>query len=285
MSISFGVVVNYFYKETHPQSVKQAVKFALSLLKNCPEVKQIVLSDGSEKFDDDLYHFCNKLGARYIHSGKQMSFPDAYNYGVKYLSEEWIAVMASDIFVTPTTFTAFSNFISKNEHLNIGCLIPYLSKSDFAAQQYISNFFSCDCYASIMTFNLNVFKRDVYNRIGGMSNQYTGNYNDIDMVIKLKKLNLDVFLVGGAYAVHYGQLTLSHGSNTCVEKDFYAFTQNYPGLKDENGVFRLRIDKFLKSSILKVLYKIKYLICSVKLKRYYIQLILKLIPLLQMVKK
>jgi GT2 family glycosyltransferase len=43
------------------------------------------------------------------------------------------------------------------------------------------------CYAPIMSFNLNVFPRDVFEKIGGLSTNYTGNFNDIDMSLKLKK--------------------------------------------------------------------------------------------------
>jgi GT2 family glycosyltransferase len=252
----FGVVVNYFSKETHPSSVKQSAKFAVSLLKNCSEVTSIVLVDGSAKSDLEMKSYCESLDINYAHSGTTMSFGEAYNYGVSLLSEDWIALMASDIYVYPNTFTAFCKFIENHPALNIGCLIPYLTKCDLPVQQASQYSTRSDCYASIMSFNLNVFKKDIFEKTGGLCTTYSGNFNDIDMCLKLQNLNLDIFLVGDANVVHYGSLTLRHGTTVDNKFDYQQFYADHPELYLSGGLWNLRINQFLRNPILKLLYRL-----------------------------
>ncbi|BBI31796.1 glycosyltransferase family 2 protein [Cohnella abietis] len=281
MSHTFGVVVNYFSKPNHPISVKYSVQFALSLLKNCPEVTEIVLSDGSENPDDQLRNFCDSLNMRYLHSGKILSFPEGYNAGVQQLTTEWIVTMASDVYVTPTTFTAIDQFISQHKNpKQIGCLIPYLSKSDLPTQQYTNTMLSRNCQSPGMTFNLNVFRREVYDLVGGMTQDYTGNFNDFEMCLKLRENNLKVYLVGDSYAVHYGQLTLKFGSNTSVDQDKNKFYSNHPHLFERNGLWDMRFNHFFESKSMRSLYTLRNLLPR-QLKQKYTVLLLKLAPLLQ----
>jgi GT2 family glycosyltransferase len=280
VSIKFGVVVNYFSKESHPISVVYSAKFALSLLKNCPEVTEIVLSDGSASRDEEMERFCESLDIQYLHSGRMLSFAEGYNYGAARLTEEWIVTMASDIYVTPTTFTAMGKFIVNNNDLNIGCLIPYLSKSDLPTQQYLTSFFSRDCLSPGMTFNLNVFKKSVFESFGGMTKEYTGNFNDIEMWLKLEEKGLSTFLVGESYAVHYGQLTLNYGSNTNASKDSEHFYKNHPELYDKNGFFHMKFDKIFRSKRLKIMYAANRLLPA-GIRNMYLVFMLKTAPILQ----
>lgn len=251
----FGAVVNYFSKGNHPPSVKQSAKFAVSLLKNCPEVTSIVLADGSSEVDQELEAYCESIGIKYAHSGTMMSFGEAYNYGVSLLSEDWIVLMASDIYVYPETFTAFSKFIENHPELKIGCLIPYLTRADLPIQQASQYSEKTDCYASIMSINLNVFKKDVFKELGGLCTRYSGNFNDIDMCIQLQKRDLDILLVGDAYVHHYGSLTLRHGSNVDGKLDYKQFYADYPEMYLSGGLWNLQINQFLRHPVLKILYR------------------------------
>lgn len=281
MTIKFGVVVNYFKKTDHPESVKQSLIFALSQLKNCDEVNEIVVSDGSVNKDDELIDYCNRRNIKYLHIEGGMSFPEAYNYGVAQLQEEWIAIMASDIYVLPDTFTAFANFIRSYGKLNIGCLIPYISNSAYITQESYKRSSLISCYSGLMTFNLNVFKKSVYDKISGMSSDYSGNYNDVDAVLRLKKLNLNIILVKNAYAIHYGRLTLSHGSNTNVQEDYNVFKKKYPRYCDEKGLWNIKMELFLQNPILIAMYKLKNIVPSKKIRNKYLNMILKMIPIFQ----
>ncbi len=278
----FGVVVNYFSTEKHPPSVKQSTKFAVSLLKNCPEVTSIVLVDGSDEVDAELKSYCECFGIEYAHCGTRMSFGEAYNYGVRYLSEDWVVLMASDIYVYPDTFTAFRNFIENYPDLSIGCLIPYLTRCDLAIQQASQSSKKYDCYASIMTFNLNVFRKNVFEDLGGLCTSYSGNFNDIDICLKLEKKNLDIFLVADAYVIHYGSLTLRHGSSVNASLDYDRFYSDYPEMYLSGGLWNLRISHFLRHPILKLLYRLNARFGrDTKNRRKRLDWVLKLVPSFQ----
>jgi GT2 family glycosyltransferase len=251
----FGIVVNYFSKDSYPPSVKESAKFAVSLLKNCPEVASIILVDGSAEPNPELQKYCQSLSVRYEHFGREMSFAEAYNYGASMISENWICTMASDIYVLPDTFTKFSQFINNHPDLSIGCLIPYLSTCDLPLQRTFHTGKRFNAYSPLMTFNLNVFPSNVFKQIGGLSSKYTGNFNDIDMTIKLKKMGLNVFLID-SYVHHYGRLTLRHGSNVKARTDWEQFYADYPELKSCSDLWNLKLDYFIRHPVLKFIYQI-----------------------------
>ena len=223
----FGVTVNHFRKADHPISVQQSTKFALSLLKNCDEVTTIVVIDSSEQYDPDLDDFCRSINASYYHYGKILSFAEAYNRGVALLGEEWVVTMASDIYVLPDTFSLFENFIRTHPNTPIGCLVPYLSTSDYPLQEGSRLKKRQSCYAGIMTYNLNVFPKSVFESIGGLSTEYSGNFNDIETSLQLKGMKLEVILVD-SFAYHYGRMTLQHGSALILRTTAKSFDLSIP---------------------------------------------------------
>jgi GT2 family glycosyltransferase len=278
----FGVVVNYFHREGYPQSVQESARLALSLLKNCPEVTSIILADGSSQVNTDFKEYCEALNIKYVHAGKMLSFAEAYNYGAGMLREDWIVTMASDIYVYPKTFCEFRLFIEKHGNLSIGCLIPYLSRCDLPMQRTSQTAKKEACYAPIMSFNLNLFPRDVFEKIGGLSTNYTGNFNDIDMSLKLKKMGLDIFLVP-TYVHHYGRLTLEHGSNVEGKADWKQFYADYPELKCNSLLWNLKLDEFLRHPILKMVYRLSTRVRHQALKKNLTFWVYDMIPVLQRV--
>ena len=250
----FGVTVNHFRKAEHPLSVQQSTKFALSLLKNCVEITTIILVDSSQNYDEDLDSFCQSIGVIYRHYNRILSFAEAYNYGAACLDEDWIVTMASDIYVKTQTFTLFKKFIEDHPQLPIGCLIPYLSSSDYVVQEATSSSMQHSCYSGIMTYNLNVFPRSVFREIDGLSDKYSGNFNDIETSIQLKKMGLKIILVKN-FVHHYGRLTLQYGSNTHAELDQAQLKQDYPEFVGNTGLYQVRLDKFLQHPILKLVFR------------------------------
>lgn len=246
----FGVAVNYFCKSDYPPSVKESAKFALALLKNCPEVTSIVLTDGSLEVDDDLKDYCDLIGVIYKHAGKIMSFAEAYNFGVSELVEDWIVTMASDIYVFPSTFTQFKQFIETHKDLAIGCLIPYLSRCDLPFQRASQKDNLENCYVPIMSYNMNLFPKTVFEKLGGLTTRYTGNFNDVYTSLKLQEMGLDIILAN-VYVHHYGRLTIRHGSNVDARGDWQKFYSDYPELKCNSIHWSLRLDKFLRHPLLK----------------------------------
>lgn len=250
----FGVAVNTYLTPEHPPSVQMSALFAVSLLLNCPEVSTIVLVDGSAQPSGVLASFCADHGISYLHAGRPLSFAEAYNAAAAQLTDEWIALMASDVYVLPDTFAAFKRFIEANPDLPIGCLIPYLSQSDFRPQEGLVGRPRVACRVPTMTMNLNVFRRTVYADVGGLSESYSGNFNDVDLAIRLKERGLETLLID-AYAHHYGSLTLKYGSNTSYAKDSAAFFAQRPELEHPRGLWSMRLDRLFESRRLRWLYR------------------------------
>lgn len=276
----FGIVVNYFSRPNHPPSIRQSAVFALSLLKNCSEVTSIVLVDGSGESDLEMENACASLGAKYCHFGRMLSFGEAYNKGAELLTEAWIVTMASDIYVYPDTFLRFRKFIEAHPQAPVGCLIPYLSACDYPVQLSHQSSRRVNCDAGVMTYNLNVFPRDVFWKLGGLSESYTGCYNDVDTSIKIKKLKLRVFLVD-TFALHYGRLTLVYGSNADWNTDAAAFFQDYPELKSESYLWNIDLNYFLRSPLLKFVFSVANAIRPRRLRTPLMIWILRSIPRLQ----
>ena len=251
----FGVAINHFQKPGHPLSVQQSTQFAVALLKNCLEVTSIIVIDSSADSNGDLSDYCLRVGAKYVHYGRVLSFSEAYNLGVGQLQEEWVATMASDIYVLPDTFTVFKRFIETHPVLPIGCLIPYLSTSDYPPQEASRLGQKRCCYSGIMTYNLNIFPKQVFGAIGGLSNQYSGNFNDIETSLRLRAMDLQVVLVD-SFAYHYGRMTLQHGSTTDLTEDCKVFRRNHPQMLSSHLSSRVRLDRIYTHPLLRAVYSI-----------------------------
>lgn len=242
----FGVVVCHYYRPGQPLSIKASVRLCLSLLKQCPEVSTIVLSDGSGERDLELEEYCISLDVTYMHYGSEVSFAQTYNLGASLLSEEWIALMASDVFVYNSTFKAFKDFIKGYRTLNIGCLIPFLTTSDVLAQAHTFEFLENTCRVPIMTINLNVIKKSVFDQIGGVPAQFSGAYNDIVMAIKLHNLGLEIFMVKGAQACHYGRMTINSGTSYKYKVDKETFKKEFPAYVNPQTDWGVRMDSLVR---------------------------------------
>lgn len=257
----FGVVVNTFFTESQPLLVQKSAEFAISLLFDCDEVSSVVVVDGSETPKSAIKLFCDDNDVMYVHSGHKMSFAQAYNLGASYIKEEWIALMASDIYVLGNTFGSFKNFIDDHGDLPIGCLVPYLSRSDLDMQQAFVYDDLANVRVPAMTLNLNVIKRSVFEKVKGLSDDYSGNYTDMDFLIKLKNIGLDVFMID-AYANHYGSLTVTFGTDVNGPADRTVFTSKWPEMTSERGLWGIRMDKLIHSRRLRLLYRVETLLPS-----------------------
>lgn len=78
-----------------------------------------------------------------------------------------------------------------------------------------------------MTLNLNLFKREVLERAGGVDEEYTGGYNDLILLMKVRRLGYRVVQVGGTYVNHLGSMTVSQGTTYKREADRVRFREQY----------------------------------------------------------
>ncbi len=279
----FGVAINHFQRPEHPLSVRQSTRLAIALLKNCVEITSIVVVDSSAEYDADLHKFCSDIDVTYKHYGRLLSFSEAYNNGVACLAEDWVVTMASDIYVCPDTFTLFKRFIENNPDLPIGCLIPYLSSCDYIAQEASCNAVRHNCYPGMMTYNLNVFPRTVFEKIGGLSSKYSGCFNDIESSLNLKNFGLEVILVD-SFAHHYGRLTLQYGTDVNFGTDWDRFYKDHPELLDPKESYQVRLDQLYSHPLLRVAYKLSANIRPRRFRRHIERWVFHNLPVFQRVK-
>ena len=105
---------------------------------------------------------------------------------------------------------------------------PYLSYSDYIAQCYSAPFQRRTFAPCCMTINVNAIRRDTWETIGPIDPSYSGNYNDVDYLIRLRQRGLRAVITDCGPITHLGSATLSVSSQSRREQDKAAFSARYP---------------------------------------------------------
>lgn len=234
MDNNIGVAINYYTKSANKHINRYAASLAISLLRQSPIVGNIVLVDGSKEKDNRIQDFCDEHGCTYIHKGRELLFAEGYNIGWKILDEDYVALMASDILPMPDTFERLFQYI---HNPRVGCVFPYLTSCAYSTQDVAKVRRNRTCEPSALTLNLNLFRKDVLVKIGGVNENYTGSYNDIIILNNIRNEGYKVILVGGTAVVHLGKTTVSYGSNYNIQKDRRRFRDEYREICTERGIF------------------------------------------------
>ena len=228
-----GIVVNYYWKPSFPTSCRYSTLVSLLSLVEAGFKENIVLVDGSPIHDPFIEEQCEVLGIRSIHTDSNLTFAEGYNLGIEHSQGEYVCLMANDIYPTRDAFEKMFEWIAKPE---VGCSFPYLTTSDYPGQ--VSSFVrrAVTCEPTFMTLNINLFKRSVLEEIGGLDRDFSGGYNDVDLLVKIRKLGYRVVLVGDTNAIHLGRMTISQGSNYKISaRDHDLFVKKYPALAAKHG--------------------------------------------------
>ena len=231
-----GFVVNYYWRSGFSASVRQATLLALALLRENSGVGKIVLMDGSPIADKLIKNDCHETGIIYHHAGQELSFASGFNCGKQLLDEPYIGLMANDIFPPSDTVQKLIAYLQKND---VGCVFPYLSHCDYPGQMYDFVRMPITCEPSLMTLNLNIFKREVLEQAGGVAEGYSGSYNDLILLMKIRQQGYRVVLVGDTRVTHLGQMTISQGSTYRKTKDRERFVVEYPTYATEHGAWQV----------------------------------------------
>lgn len=234
-------VVNYYCKDRSFCLVRSSAQLSLSCLRGDPLVGSIFLVDGSPTSDPELSLWCDQLGIAYLHAGRALSFAEGFNLGIAQCRAAWIALLASDIYVPLGFFSQVFKVVESLDPANIGCLIPALTFSDIPSQERYTSRLR---HSSMMSLNLNIFPARHLSLIGGVPEQYSGAYNDIEMVIRLRRLCLPIYQLP-LKVLHYGKLTISQGTDYHYDFDHSRFFEVYPALFSPNSLCNLKLDHFM----------------------------------------
>ncbi len=228
-----GVVVNYYWKSSFPTSSRFSTLVSLLSLLEAGFKENIILVDGSPIHDPFIEEHCENLGIRSIHTDSNLTFAEGYNLGIEHSKGEYICLMANDIYPTRDAFEKLYKWISLPD---VGCVFPYLSSSDYPGQipSFVRRAITCE--PTFMTLNINLFRRTVLEQIGGIDPYFSGGFNDIVTLVKIRNLGYKVIMVGDTSVTHLGRMTISHGSTYVISKnDYEVFITKFPHFQAKHG--------------------------------------------------
>ncbi|MHC4789713.1 MAG: glycosyltransferase family 2 protein [Planctomycetota bacterium] len=219
------VVICHYNREGAPHIRHMALHSAAFLCRERPADLNIVLVDGSRAPDRELARGLEPLGVRYAHLGRELSFAETYNAGIRSSSAPVVVTMANDVLIEAGQVRALAREVGNG----VGCALPYLTASDYGAQTARRLRVPRRCFPTRMTLNVNAFAREALERIGLIPDQMTGCYNDVILSIRLHEKGYRVVLRNVGRVIHLGQQTLKTGAtNVAYEADARLFAEQYP---------------------------------------------------------
>ncbi|MEO6080242.1 MAG: glycosyltransferase [Steroidobacteraceae bacterium] len=279
----FSVVINHYSGGGFAPHLAGASIFSASLSRRDPLVKEVLVVDGSQDPDPVLQAHVQQMGCQYLHAGRRLSFAEGYNFGASRASEEWVVLCASDVFPSLDCYAAISGFLARINTDTVGCIIPRLTSSDLPYQK--SRLFARHaCVVPIMTLNFNVMKRSYLESIGGVPVEYSGNYNDIGLSIRIHDDGKHIYMLP-VRCVHYGSLTLQSGvSNVSADRDRASFAARHPHLVDPGSIWDLRVGALMKPGLIPLLLYFSRMSPTRHIRSIVARWILRLVPLLSAIR-
>lgn len=256
-----GIVVCYYYNGGSEESRRlllTTTELSLRLLKMNKCVASIILSDGSKNADDNLREICFKTGVRYCHFGKEVGYAEAYNLGWNMLTEPYIGLIANDIIpYPPETISILLDWVKKPD---VGCVAPYFYTSRIGRDEVQRigywNRALQTCEPSSVTLNLNLFKRSVLEKIGGIEQNYIYGYAEPIFIIKIRTLGFRVLLIGGTCVFHYDRLTkllkVSNLKDEHYRIDTKKWFEQYAPYASRRGIANIKLWKCPFSTTLSI---------------------------------
>jgi GT2 family glycosyltransferase len=274
----FSVVINHYSGGGHTPHLAGASIFSAALSVREPLVGEVLVVDGSPTPDPGLRGYLEEMGCQYLHAGRRLSFAEGYNFGASRAGQEWVVLCASDVFPSLDCYAAVADFLARIDQASVGCIIPRLTSSDLPYQK--SRFFArYACTVPVMTLNFNVFRRRYLEEIGGVPLEYSGNYNDIELSIKIHQDGRRIYMLP-VRCVHYGSLTLKTGnSSVSIERDKVTFGHRHPELVDRGSMWDLHVASLMKPGLIPVLLYISRLSPTQYSRSVITRWILRLVPL------
>ena len=108
---------------------------------------------------------------------------------------------------------------------------PYLSCADYCSQTRYWVLRRRTFVPSFLTFNLNLMTRECWTTVGPIDEQFTGSYNDLDYLLRIRAAGLEAVIADAGEIAHYGRLTTdTHTQNDhslCHDR----FLAKYPSLR------------------------------------------------------
>jgi hypothetical protein len=248
-----GMVINHYSKEREGSMrdlLAAATLLGVRFLKCCEDVGSIMVVDGSKNPDEPLSQACREIGAIYFHTGREVGYSAAYNIGWRQLEENYIGLMANDIIPNPPS--SLSTMLKVLRRRDVGCVFPYLNsprlKSDEVQAPGFLQRGNISCEPSSMTLNLNLFKREVLEAIGGITEDYKVGFSEPILLMKIRGMGMRCVMVGQTRAYHYDRLTKLLGQSTLSDNRYKADVERwfceFPEYASLSGIARINFSRW-----------------------------------------
>jgi len=248
------VVVNFYSASRADDSTREllavSTEFSLRLLLRSPVVRSSVVVDGSATPCSVMAAICARLHVGYLHAGRELNFVDAYNLGWRSLDGEYVALMAND--VLPLPLESMSMLLDWVSRPDVGCVFPYMISNRAAWDETQRPSFAhrgrTSCEPASMTVNLNLFKREVLERIGGLDPNYVTGFESPILLIKIRRLGYRAVMVGNTRIMHLDSLTKVLGASSMgkalYERDLQRFLREFPEFASTRGIANLNFSRW-----------------------------------------
>jgi len=212
------------------------VKDALSYFKKCiysiekytSDYELIVIDNGSDR---DTKKYLKRLNAIVYTNSENKGFSYASNQGIKLASYDWLCFLNSDTFVTPNWISKLKKCFYINPDCGIAspttcfssggqCDRNLLDKRHKMTEADILDYASTlnEGYQATLIYGFCMLtKKSILSRVGAFDyKRYgIGNFEEIDLQWRLKKVGYKSYWVKGAYVHHWGHKTFDIvGDNT-----------------------------------------------------------------------
>ena len=228
----------------------------------------MLLVDGSPKCDEGIRNRCQELDVEYFHAGRETSYVESYNLGWRSLAEdhEYVGLMANDVLPHPTE--TIGRLRDQLALPDVGCTFPYLltarQQEDETQRPGFLGRSRVTCEPASMTLNLNLFRREVLEAIGGLDEAYRGGYGEPILMLAIRKLGYRVVMVGGTQAYHYDRLTKLLGASSindaAHDADSERWFRDYGKYASRRGIANLDFSRwpFATTTLARWMWRICY---------------------------
>lgn len=220
-----SIVINYFNPDRNTR-IAAMVRYCLECYDTYSRHStQIILADGSGSPDTELEALCVRRGWTYLQASGRGAFARIYNEGMAAATGDFRVWSASDIFVCHGWDV---RLVDEMQRTRAWMAAPYLTNSDYTAQIRNWPLRMVTFRPSFMTFNLNMVTRECVEKVGLMDERFSGNYNDLDYLIRIRRAGGDAIVVDAGQILHVARGTSSVSSTFRLDDDLRAFLEKYP---------------------------------------------------------
>lgn len=230
--LQLSIVINYFNPKSDLHVLAVTKLCIESICKYTSMSFELILTDGSGLPNMELEQYAREKNLRYLPSETPEKYATSFNRGLKAGKGKFLVILANDIFLNEGWDVALTSAFSDT---GIWMSVPYLSFSDFSPQIRSFTLSARNCMPRLITFNVNVLPRRVYEAIGPIDENLSGCFNDIDYLIRIRRNGGSIKMIDCGNVTHLGKGTLSTSSLANYKKDKTLFLNKYSELKSRDG--------------------------------------------------